>query len=72
MERMDAAERTAAGTPTGEVVRNPKALALRHDGIDYDAVRRLIPGLPQLPPPPSTRASIGRERRKKIAAPGPR
>jgi alkanesulfonate monooxygenase SsuD/methylene tetrahydromethanopterin reductase-like flavin-dependent oxidoreductase (luciferase family) len=32
------AERAAAGTDTGEVVRSPKALALRRDGIDYDAV----------------------------------
>jgi FAD/FMN-containing dehydrogenase len=32
------AERNSAGTATGEVVRSPKALALRHDGIDYDAL----------------------------------
>jgi alkanesulfonate monooxygenase SsuD/methylene tetrahydromethanopterin reductase-like flavin-dependent oxidoreductase (luciferase family)/FAD/FMN-containing dehydrogenase len=32
-----ARERSAAGTETG-VVRDPKALALRRDGIDYDAV----------------------------------
>jgi alkanesulfonate monooxygenase SsuD/methylene tetrahydromethanopterin reductase-like flavin-dependent oxidoreductase (luciferase family)/FAD/FMN-containing dehydrogenase len=29
-------ERRAAGTPSGEVVRSPRALALRRDGIDYD------------------------------------
>ncbi len=33
-----AREREAAGTRTGEVVRSPKALALRRDGIGYDAV----------------------------------
>jgi alkanesulfonate monooxygenase SsuD/methylene tetrahydromethanopterin reductase-like flavin-dependent oxidoreductase (luciferase family)/FAD/FMN-containing dehydrogenase len=33
-----ARERQAAGTPSGEVVRGPKALALRRDGIGYDAV----------------------------------
>jgi alkanesulfonate monooxygenase SsuD/methylene tetrahydromethanopterin reductase-like flavin-dependent oxidoreductase (luciferase family) len=33
-----ARERLAAGTPPGEVVRSPKALALRRDGIGYDAV----------------------------------
>jgi alkanesulfonate monooxygenase SsuD/methylene tetrahydromethanopterin reductase-like flavin-dependent oxidoreductase (luciferase family) len=33
-----ARERQAAGTPSGEVVRGPKALALRRDGIAYDAV----------------------------------
>src|SRR5580700_3318357 len=33
-----ARERQAAGTPTGEVVRGPKALALRRDGIGYDAL----------------------------------
>jgi hypothetical protein len=33
-----ARERQAAGVPSGEVVRNPKALALRRDGIDYDAL----------------------------------
>jgi alkanesulfonate monooxygenase SsuD/methylene tetrahydromethanopterin reductase-like flavin-dependent oxidoreductase (luciferase family) len=32
-----AAERTRAGTRTGDAVRGPKALALRHDVIDYDA-----------------------------------
>jgi alkanesulfonate monooxygenase SsuD/methylene tetrahydromethanopterin reductase-like flavin-dependent oxidoreductase (luciferase family) len=31
-------ERRAAGTQTGEVVRGPKALALRRDVIDYDAL----------------------------------
>ena len=31
-------ERDAAGTLTGEVVRSPKALALRREGIDYDAL----------------------------------
>jgi alkanesulfonate monooxygenase SsuD/methylene tetrahydromethanopterin reductase-like flavin-dependent oxidoreductase (luciferase family) len=31
-------ERARAGTRTGEVVRSPKALALRRDGIDYDAL----------------------------------
>jgi hypothetical protein len=29
-------QRTRAGTLTGEVVRNPKARALRREGIDYD------------------------------------
>jgi alkanesulfonate monooxygenase SsuD/methylene tetrahydromethanopterin reductase-like flavin-dependent oxidoreductase (luciferase family) len=33
-----AANRAAAGIPAGEVIRGPKALALRHEGIDYDAV----------------------------------
>jgi alkanesulfonate monooxygenase SsuD/methylene tetrahydromethanopterin reductase-like flavin-dependent oxidoreductase (luciferase family) len=33
-----AQERREAGTPSGEVVRSPKALALRRDGIDYDAL----------------------------------
>jgi hypothetical protein len=33
-----ARERRAAGIPTGEVVRSPKALALRREGIDYDAL----------------------------------
>jgi alkanesulfonate monooxygenase SsuD/methylene tetrahydromethanopterin reductase-like flavin-dependent oxidoreductase (luciferase family) len=33
-----ARERSAAGTPSGEAVRSPKALALRHDGIAYDAL----------------------------------
>ena len=38
--------RTAAGTPDGEVIRSPKALALRRDGIDYDAAptRAIEPG----------------------------
>jgi len=31
-------ERDAVGTLTGEVVRSPKALALRGEGIDYDAL----------------------------------
>ncbi len=31
-------ERAAAGTQRGEAIRNPKALALRHEGIDYDTV----------------------------------
>jgi alkanesulfonate monooxygenase SsuD/methylene tetrahydromethanopterin reductase-like flavin-dependent oxidoreductase (luciferase family) len=31
--------RRDAGTPSGEVVRSPKALALRRDGIDYDALQ---------------------------------
>jgi FAD/FMN-containing dehydrogenase len=31
-------ERDAVGTLTGEVVRSPKALALRREGIDYDAL----------------------------------
>jgi alkanesulfonate monooxygenase SsuD/methylene tetrahydromethanopterin reductase-like flavin-dependent oxidoreductase (luciferase family) len=31
-------ERDAAGTPVGEVVRRPKALALRREGIDYEDV----------------------------------
>jgi alkanesulfonate monooxygenase SsuD/methylene tetrahydromethanopterin reductase-like flavin-dependent oxidoreductase (luciferase family) len=30
--------REAAGTPSAEVVRGPKALALRREGIDYDAL----------------------------------
>jgi alkanesulfonate monooxygenase SsuD/methylene tetrahydromethanopterin reductase-like flavin-dependent oxidoreductase (luciferase family)/FAD/FMN-containing dehydrogenase len=33
-----ARERQAAGTPSGDVIRGPKALALRHDGIAYDAL----------------------------------
>jgi len=33
-----ARERQAAGTTPGEVVRGPKALALRRDGIDYDGL----------------------------------
>jgi alkanesulfonate monooxygenase SsuD/methylene tetrahydromethanopterin reductase-like flavin-dependent oxidoreductase (luciferase family) len=33
-----ARERQAAGTPSGEVVRSPKALTLRRDGIAYDAL----------------------------------
>jgi alkanesulfonate monooxygenase SsuD/methylene tetrahydromethanopterin reductase-like flavin-dependent oxidoreductase (luciferase family) len=33
-----ARERQAAGTPSGEVTRSPKALALRRDGIGYDAL----------------------------------
>lgn len=33
-----ARERRTAGTPSGEVVHSPKAVALRHSGIDYDAV----------------------------------
>ncbi|HEX3801715.1 MAG TPA: LLM class flavin-dependent oxidoreductase [Solirubrobacteraceae bacterium] len=33
-----AAERAAAGTPSGDVIRGPKALALRREGIDYDTV----------------------------------
>jgi FAD/FMN-containing dehydrogenase len=33
-----ARERQAAGIPSAEVVRGPKALALRRDGIAYDAV----------------------------------
>ena len=33
-----ARERAAVGTPPREVVRGPKALALRRDGIDYDAL----------------------------------
>jgi alkanesulfonate monooxygenase SsuD/methylene tetrahydromethanopterin reductase-like flavin-dependent oxidoreductase (luciferase family) len=33
-----ARERQAAGTPSGQVVRGPKALALRRDGIAYDAL----------------------------------
>lgn len=36
-ERVDA-ERTVAGRRTGEVVRSPRALALRHDDIDYEAL----------------------------------
>ncbi|MBD0354983.1 MAG: LLM class flavin-dependent oxidoreductase, partial [Rubrobacteraceae bacterium] len=35
-----ARERRDAGTPSGEVVRSPKALALRREGIDYDALPR--------------------------------
>ena len=31
-------ERRAAGTPSGEGVRDPKALELRREGIDYDAL----------------------------------
>jgi alkanesulfonate monooxygenase SsuD/methylene tetrahydromethanopterin reductase-like flavin-dependent oxidoreductase (luciferase family) len=33
-----ARERQAAGTPSGEVVRSPKALGLRRNGIAYDAL----------------------------------
>jgi FAD/FMN-containing dehydrogenase len=33
-----ARERQAARTPSGQVVRGPKALALRRDGIGYDAL----------------------------------
>jgi alkanesulfonate monooxygenase SsuD/methylene tetrahydromethanopterin reductase-like flavin-dependent oxidoreductase (luciferase family)/FAD/FMN-containing dehydrogenase len=33
-----ARERQAAGTPSGQVMRGPKALALRRDGIAYDAL----------------------------------
>jgi alkanesulfonate monooxygenase SsuD/methylene tetrahydromethanopterin reductase-like flavin-dependent oxidoreductase (luciferase family) len=33
-----ARDRQAAGTPSGEVARGPKALALRRDGIAYDAL----------------------------------
>jgi alkanesulfonate monooxygenase SsuD/methylene tetrahydromethanopterin reductase-like flavin-dependent oxidoreductase (luciferase family) len=33
-----ARERQATGAPPGEVVRNPKALAHRREGIDYDAL----------------------------------
>ncbi|HEY2077355.1 MAG TPA: LLM class flavin-dependent oxidoreductase [Streptosporangiaceae bacterium] len=33
-----AGERHAAGTPSGQVVRGPKAVALRRDGIAYDAL----------------------------------
>jgi FAD/FMN-containing dehydrogenase len=33
-----ARERRAAGIPTGEVVRSPKALALRREGIEYDSL----------------------------------
>jgi len=35
-------ERAGAGTPVGEVVRGPKALTLRRDGIDYDALPRSL------------------------------
>jgi alkanesulfonate monooxygenase SsuD/methylene tetrahydromethanopterin reductase-like flavin-dependent oxidoreductase (luciferase family)/FAD/FMN-containing dehydrogenase len=34
--------REAAGTPAGEVARSPKALSLRRDGIDYDALSRSL------------------------------
>jgi hypothetical protein len=37
-----AAERERAGTQTGEVVRSPKALALRREGIDYEALARTL------------------------------
>src|SRR5215475_6690588 len=37
-----ARERRTAGTSSGEVVRSPKALALRHKGIDYAAVPRSL------------------------------
>ena len=33
-----ARERRSAGTASGEVIRGPKALALRHDAIEYDAL----------------------------------
>lgn len=38
LRELVAAERRAAGTPDGEVVRSPKALELRSSGIAYDAV----------------------------------
>jgi hypothetical protein len=48
-------------------------VAARGDnGIDYDAVRRLIPGLPELPPVVSAAPSIVGEREKKTAALGSR
>ena len=37
-----ARERQAAGRTPGEVVRGPRALALRRDGIDYDRVPRAL------------------------------
>jgi alkanesulfonate monooxygenase SsuD/methylene tetrahydromethanopterin reductase-like flavin-dependent oxidoreductase (luciferase family) len=37
-----AGERERAGTPTAEVVRGARALALRRDGIDYDALPRSL------------------------------
>ena len=37
-----ARERRTAGTRSGEVVRSPKALALRHRGIDYATVPRSL------------------------------
>jgi alkanesulfonate monooxygenase SsuD/methylene tetrahydromethanopterin reductase-like flavin-dependent oxidoreductase (luciferase family)/FAD/FMN-containing dehydrogenase len=37
-----ARERARAGTPAGEVVRGPKALALRREGIDYEALPRAL------------------------------
>jgi alkanesulfonate monooxygenase SsuD/methylene tetrahydromethanopterin reductase-like flavin-dependent oxidoreductase (luciferase family)/FAD/FMN-containing dehydrogenase len=37
-----AGERQAAGNAAGEVVRGPKALALRRDGIDYDGLPRAL------------------------------
>jgi len=37
-----ARERRAAGTPAGEVVRSPKALARRREGIEYDALPRSL------------------------------
>jgi alkanesulfonate monooxygenase SsuD/methylene tetrahydromethanopterin reductase-like flavin-dependent oxidoreductase (luciferase family)/FAD/FMN-containing dehydrogenase len=36
------AERGASGTQSGEGIRSPKALALRHEGIDYDAVPAVL------------------------------
>ena len=38
LRELVAAERSRAGTPDAEVVRSPKALALRSEGIDYDTV----------------------------------
>ena len=37
-----ARERQSAGTKAGEVVRSPKALALRRDHIDYDGLPRAL------------------------------
>jgi alkanesulfonate monooxygenase SsuD/methylene tetrahydromethanopterin reductase-like flavin-dependent oxidoreductase (luciferase family)/FAD/FMN-containing dehydrogenase len=37
-----ARERRAAGTPTAEVVRDPKAVTLRQKGVDYDAVPSVL------------------------------
>lgn len=39
-----ARERRAAGTPVGEVVRGPKVLALRDEGIDYDSLPAALNG----------------------------
>ena len=41
-----AAARAAAGTVVGEVIRGPKALDARRDGIDYESVIRFSADAP--------------------------